>query len=70
MSELIVYDLFKKYAMTVPLDVQNVLDLGTNYAIFANVYLLSPISLHQFLNELQERVENHVWEKIKKASEK
>ena len=67
---MIIDDIFKKYALVVPLDVKNALDTTQTYAIFANVYLLSPVSVRQFLDELEKRVEDAVWEKIRKAQEK
>ena len=63
-------DIFRKHALVVPLDVKNALDLYQQYAIFANVFLLSPNSIRKFLQELEERIEDSVWEKIRKEQEK
>jgi len=63
-------DIFRKHGLVVPLDVKNALDLDQQYAIFANVILLSPNSIREFLQELEERIEDSVWEKIRKAQEK
>ena len=65
-----VADIFRKHALQVPLDVKNALDLDQQYAIFASVFLLSPNSICEFLQELEERIEDAVWEKIRKAQKK
>jgi hypothetical protein len=64
MTDFNVTDIFDKYATSVPLDVKNAIDLDQRYAIFANVWLITPNTVRQFLDEIQQRAEESAWEKI------
>ena len=63
-------EIASKYFVSVPLDVRDALDTESRYAIFANVWLITPRNYGPFLQEIMKQAEENVWEKIKKANEK
>jgi len=63
-------EICSKYFVSVPLDVRDAIDTESRYAIYANVWLITPKNCRPFLQEIMEQAEENVWEKIKKASEK